>query len=436
VAAAGARTAAAALAAATVAAGLLTYVFLAVPARDLAADAEQAAAFAVVWSVSLVVGFGVMAPVEAELARTLGTPDGRSARRARLLAGAAAAAALAVVALAVVGAVRGPLAELLGGTAPVRAVAALVVASALQFWVRGALLGLGRTTAFAGSVALDAATRVVLAAAVAVWATAPTAAVYAGVLVVSVLVSHGLLLPVVLRAARAGGPAGAADEPPATSGAGRSFARALPPLLLVTLCAQVLLNAGPVVVRLLGEDGSADAARFLLAFTLARAPLFVAVPLQGVLVPPVARMAREGRTDELRRALVRLSALVLGGGLLAAAGAAWLGPSVLRLFAGAALGGVDRGDLALMVLGSAAFLGLLVVAAASVATGRHAAAAQAWVVALVVAVAVVAVVPDLFLRVELGLLAGAAAGWALAMVRLVHGTSGPGHPAAATPEEQ
>jgi len=440
---------AAALVGATGAAGLLTYVFLALPGRGLVDTPVQASAFAVFWSVALVVGFGLFAPVEQELARTLGAP-GDARRRLR----AAAVAAAALVALGALGvlALADPLLELLGGQRGVLlALLGLLAASGVQFWVRGALLGSGRTAAFAGTVALDSALRVLLAGGVALVVAAPSAASYAWVLVASVLLAHAVLLPVALRGRSAAeSDAGSAQEgaaggappddglaaPPdeelaAVPGRGTTaspagdLVRALPLLLVVALCSQVLLNAGPVVVRALEAEGSpGQAARFLFAFTLARAPLFVAVPLQGVLVPPMAALARQGRTHVLRSHLVRLSAGVLVGGLVAAAGAAWLGPAVLGLVFGAEYGQVSGLDLALMVLGAAGYLGLLVVAAAHVATGRHGAAASSWVVALAVAAVTALLVPGLFLRVELALLLGTGAGWAVAMVRLVHGARG------------
>ncbi|CAA9390995.1 MAG: hypothetical protein AVDCRST_MAG35-395, partial [uncultured Quadrisphaera sp.] len=91
-------------------------------------------------------------------------------------------------------------------------------------------------------------------------------------------------------------------------------------------------------------------------------------------------------------------------------------------------GSLPGGDLALMVVGVAAHVGLLVTAQANVAAGHHRGSAVAWVSALALAVAVFAAGPLLdpvlgtaavVQRVEWAFAAGSGAGWALAMVLLL-----------------
>ncbi|MFT2689661.1 hypothetical protein [Clavibacter zhangzhiyongii] len=153
---------------ATVVTGLVTYVFLGIVSRGVAALAPDAATgdaafdmFSVFWSVALVVGFGLFLPVEQELAR-LGAhgADVRAAVRAALrLSAVVALAGVAVVALAA------PL--LLGAGMPlgprggVRAHRAPV--SALQFTARGAMVARGDVPAYSRVLLADSGLRVALA---------------------------------------------------------------------------------------------------------------------------------------------------------------------------------------------------------------------------------------------------------------------------------
>ena len=61
--------------------------------------------------------------------------------------------------------------------------------------------------------------------------------------------------------------------------------RAVTPLLLGSLCAQLLLNGPPVLIPALAANEAeiTRAGQFIAAFTLARVPLFLVVPLQTAL---------------------------------------------------------------------------------------------------------------------------------------------------------
>ena len=73
--------------------------------------------------------------------------------------------------------------------------------------------------------------------------------------------------------------------------------RAVAPLLLGSLCAQVLLNGPPVLIPALATNEAeiTRAGQFIAAFTLARVPLFLVVPLQTALLPMPHRAAALGR---------------------------------------------------------------------------------------------------------------------------------------------
>ena len=410
--------------AASALAGLAVFGYLSLANRFLDPAAQDH--FAVYYSLSLLLGFGAFLPLEAELARTLGA---RRDVRAGLREAAVVAAGVALLVAALVLALGVPLLGLLGGSGWLLAATVAVVAvSAVQFWVRGALLGLGRPGAFAATLALDSVLRLAVAAALVLLVGTRTAPLFTLSLLLPLLLAHGAFVPAVLRAGSRA-PAGAGsrvDAPDRLRPLG--LARRLLPLFVATACAQVLLNAPVLLVEATAEQG--ETAAFLFAFSLARVPLFMAVPVQGAVVPPMAAMVAAGRTHAVVTAVLRLAAGLVGlaavGGVVAAAA----GPAVLgALFPTA--GSPPRPDLALMVVGVAANIGLLLTAQANVAAANHRASGLAWGCALLVAAAAWALAGTAgagpLLRVEIAFAAGSALGWALAVALLLRHAGPAGH---------
>jgi O-antigen/teichoic acid export membrane protein len=390
--------------------GLLTQAYLAVVARNV--DLAEYAHFSAFWSIALVIGFGAFLPVEQELAR-LGPRDatGAALRVALCLAAAEVVVVLAVSPL---------LLESLGGDVTwLLAVLALCLVSVGQFVLRGVLVASGRMTLHGSVLLLDTALRVLFALAVGRLVTGGGSA-FGWTLVAAVACAH---LPVLAHAVRRSpaavptGTGGGVDlaEPEVRTA---DFARAAAPLLLGSVCAQLLLNGLPVLVAAVATpEETRLAGLFSAGFLLARVPLFVAVPLQTALLPVLARVSARGRRA-LIGALLTIAGVLVA---LAAAGAllaALAGPSLVRLVFGPEylLGG---GDLVLMVLGVVAHLGLIVTTQALVAGALHRLVAWSWGSGIAVAGVVFALVPDLLLRAELAFLLGSAAGWAVAVVLLV-----------------
>ena len=102
-------------------------------------------------------------------------------------------------------------------------------------------------------------------------------------------------------------------------------------------------------------------------------------------------------------------------------------------------GSPPRLDLALMVVGVAANIGLLLTAQANVAAANHRASGLAWASALVAAGLVWVLTGPAgagpLLRVEIAFAAGSALGWALAVALLLRHARATGHPRAA-PQDQ
>jgi O-antigen/teichoic acid export membrane protein len=380
--------------------GLLVNAYLAVVARNL--TPAEYGYFGAFWSLSLLIGFGAFLPVEQELARlTPGVAFGAATRVALALAGVELLVVLAASPLLL-----GPL-----GNRPwaVVAVGALCLVSAGQFLVRGSLIGSGRLAWHGGLLVVDTALRVLFALGLG-YAVATDSAGFAWTLVAAIAVAH---LPVLFLL-----PRGHAGGVPTSD-----FLRAVLPLLLGSVCAQLLLNGLPVVVAAVAADSDV-AGRFLAAFLLVRVPLFVAVPLQTALLPSLTRLSAQGRVV---RALVRFAGVLVLLGLVGAAAAFAIGPWLVRLVFGASyvLGG---SDLALMALGVTAHLGLIITTQALVASALHAKVAWSWLVGIAGAAVTFAVVPDLLLRAELSFLVGSGLGWLVGMGLLIGKDSRVGRP--------
>ncbi|MBC3762878.1 hypothetical protein ACUN7V_15105 [Quadrisphaera oryzae] len=423
------------VAVATAAAAVFTLLLNAAVFHGSTTQAQQAD-FNVFWYGALIVSFGVFLPLEQVVSR--------AAAEGRLRGAAAVRPALVLLAVAVAGVLLAS--PLLGDDAGTRtwvatALVVLSAVSALQYAARGLALGRGRLGPYAGALAADAALRGLAATLVTVLVFQPPAWLFAAFVVGSALLAHvGLLLAVRRRRSGAAaaptdlhdvGDLGLAREHPRTGsaavGAPRSMTRAVLTLLGASVAGQLLLNAGPIVVGLERTDDAVLAA-YAAAFTLARAPLFVVVPAQAVLVPPLTRMVAEGRLHELRVRMVQFSAAVVGLALLGAGAGALLSGPAMDVFTGGGLG-VPAGLMALMVGGCLVHAGLVVGTQALVATGRERAVLTCWGAGLVVAAAWIAVV-QLGLGVGAswgvagGFTAGSAAAWLLSVLVLVQRPQG------------
>ncbi|RIJ61277.1 hypothetical protein DZG02_07830 [Clavibacter lycopersici] len=427
---------------ATVVTGLVTYVFLGIVSRGVAALAPDAAAgdaafdmFSVFWSVALVVGFGLFLPVEQELAR-LGA-HGRDVRAA--VRSALALSSVVALAGVVVVAAASPL--LLGAGMPaglVVAYALVAPVSALQFTARGAMVARGDVPAYSRVLLADSGLRVVLALAVLLLLTVtdlPDAVSwFAAALLAAIGLAH---VPVLLRLrSRAGDPAAGAARADAApdpallavegavvdevdAGPGAGIRRAYLALLGAGICAQLLLNAGPVVIAALDRTvGTAGA--FQATFSVARVPLFMLVPLQGLIVPPLVAYVRRGETAALIRRMSLLAAAIAGVGVVAGVVAALAGPWVITLVFGTGRS-LPALDVGILVLGVFAHVGLVIGTQALIATDRHRDSSLAWVIALAAAAASTALLQGPLgwaTAIAAGFGAGSLIGWITALLRL------------------
>jgi O-antigen/teichoic acid export membrane protein len=180
-------------------------------------------------------------------------------------------------------------------------------------------------------------------------------------------------------------------------------------LLVASLCAFALMNIGPVIVQLLASDSQSEAAgRFVNGVVIARIPLFLFQAVQASLLPKLSLLAHTGHLRDFRSGLRRLLVAVAGLAALGTVVGAVLGPFVVEvMFPSADLGSRTMG---LLAAGAGLYMLAMACAQAVIALGGHGDQAIGWasgLAALFVTVLAGASL-DLFLRVELGLLAGSA----------------------------
>ncbi|MEZ5134383.1 MAG: FxLYD domain-containing protein [Acidimicrobiales bacterium] len=122
------------------------------------------------------------------------------------------------------------------------------------------------------------------------------------------------------------------------------------------------------------------------------------------LLPKLSHLAGAGHLDEFTTALRRLVAVILGFGAVAVVLAATIGPAVAsKVFAGET--GLTGRDLGLLAASVIMIIAAICLDQALIALSGHSRMAIGWMLALVVFVVVIALGDDLFLRVELGMLA-------------------------------
>lgn len=347
---------------AVVVSGLLVNLLLVVVARSL--HPADYAAFSAFWSIALVAGFGAFLPVEQTLARRLPVTADRGAEVRAVARAAAVLIALEVVVLLPGAALL--LASIKGSGGLWLVLAVLCLVSGLQFVVRGLLLGTGRVATFSAVLAVDVAIRVAVAVLLSAGG-ASSAAAYGWAVVAGIGLVHLPVLVLLRRDLKASGRARVATP-----------VRPVLLLLVGSLGAQVLLNGPAVAVPLLADaDRLAEVGGFQAAFQLVRIPLFLAVPVQAALVPVIIT-AIHGMKHARRQQLFRR--LLAGAAALAAGGAALgfvAGPLLVRLLFGARYD-VSAATVAVLAVGTAAYLSMLVLTQVLVADDRHAAVGIAW----------------------------------------------------------
>jgi O-antigen/teichoic acid export membrane protein len=394
------------------ASGIATYAFFAVASRSL--EPDRYAAVGVLWSLLFAVGNGVMQPLEQEVARAVSDRRARGIGPGPVIRRAAAIGA-AFTAVLVLGGAGAEVLAGLGWWPQVLTVSRLLdgntvlvvgflvglVGFCVGHLARGTLSSHGRFGRYALFFTADGVGRVVLAAVLAVVGVAG-AGPWGLVLAVAPFLGAGAALAGQKGLLEAG--------PPASY---RELTRALGWLLAGTVSLALVVQGGTIAVDILASDAEAAAAGvFLNGLVIARIPLFLFQAVLASLLPRLSRLAGSGAYDEFRATLNKLVGAILAVGLVTTALAAVAGPSVIDIMFGSTTT-LGARDLALLAFAFIVIMASICMDQAIIALNGHKLMAIGWMVALGVFAVVTLLGDDLFLRVELGLVAAAvfAFGW-------------------------
>ena len=355
--------------------GLAAYAFITLASRDL--GPEDYTPVGLLWALSFLLGPGFFQPLEQEVARIVAARSGGRigpvVRTAGCI-GAGMVGLLAVLALMLGGRIRHDLFD--GHSLLVGGLLLVLVGLGIGHLVRGVLAGLGRFGGYARYFIGDGVGRLVMVLVL----VGTVGGVGAYGLAVGLAPFIGVVLALVGQ-------------------------RALGALLVASVATALMLNVSPLAVEVLaGPDQADDPGRFLNALLIARVPLFFFQAVQASLLPRLSALVGAGRFDELVHVFRRLLGLVAGIGGTAIVVCAVLGTWIVEFAFGANFA-VERQDMVLLAASSAVLMVALSFAQALMACRAQGRMALAWVLGLAVFPLVVAFGEDLFLRVELGLLA-------------------------------
>jgi len=179
-------------------------------------------------------------------------------------------------------------------------------------------------------------------------------------------------------------------------------------LLLGSVFAAGLVNAGPVAANLMKHPSQKDlVTQFGYGVLLSRIPLFLFQAVQAALLPRLSRLAARNEIDEFRSGFRKLMVIVLAVGAAGIVGSYTLGPFIIRKMYDADL---TSRTLAMLALGSAAYMVALALAQAVIALRGHALVAVGWSTGMTSFVLVTWLSSDnLFRRIEFGLVASSLA---------------------------
>lgn len=404
--------------------GAASYVFLAASGRAL--GPSRFGLISVMWGVLFLIGGGLFVPLEQELGRSIAARRARGLGFGALLRRVAAVGAVLFVAVsALIALCRDQIAEQLfrGDHQFVAALALGILGIGVMFFVRGLLAGSDRYFGFAALFLADAATK---SAPTVVLAVAGVTSPLAYALVLAVSSFAGAVVPLV-RGVRPG-PAGPTPEwSPLLSSLGF--------LLLTSFLSALTVNISIIAVEVLATPAETEKAGvFLSGLVIARIPLFMFQAVQAIVLPKLSSLAAAGEMVAFRRLVQRLGIGMAAATVAATAVSAVLGPAVVRLLFGDEFGLLGVADMALLSLGSMLIACAMTVNQAQIALHQQRQTGWPWGVGTIAFVVVAALTgPDLFLRVELALVAGAAVLTVISSALLASELRHPDHLRAETP---
>jgi O-antigen/teichoic acid export membrane protein len=405
---------------------LVTQAYLSLASHSL--GPEKYGGISLLWSAIFLVCSILYRPVEQLLSRSIADRDARGVRgNEHLRVAATIQLALGVVFVAAALALRGPLQDdLFGGASGLYWVLVVAVpAYAASYFARGFLAGNKRLGLYGGLVFVESVSRCTFAVLAAVGVATSQSFVAAGMAAAPIL-----SLSVVpwalgrrLRAEAAGAEArdvrvaeaadvAALEEAPAeaefTLAHGTGFAAAV---LLIMVCEQMFLNAGPLIVKSAADSGGTALAGFAFNVVLiARAPLQLFQAIQTAILPHLTELSATADVPAFRRSVAVTVRAIAAFGAAVSLGLLAIGPFAMHVLFGDKGFDYERFGLVAIGVGMGLYLCGATLNQAALARGRAMQAAVCWV-ASAAAYVVFLLIPgwnDRVLQLEVGFLFGAA----------------------------
>lgn len=393
---------AAMLSGATLASGVLAYVYHVLAARTLGPEAYGLVA--VLWAALFLLVVVLFRPLEQTTSRALAHRlarghEVRSVLTAMLRIYLAVAAVVAVAGAAGWSVLADEL--FLGDGFFVGALLVALAAYGIAYVLRGVCAGLGWFNGYGLLLVTDGAARLAVVLPLAfvasrdLAAAAMVAAAVASV-VLPVVVGRRVLAPLT----RPG------DGSPFHVGAAVAFAW---PAAVIAVADQVLVNGGPLLVMLGGGDEVGKVAGLVFAATmLVRIPVFVFQGLATSMLPNLTRLHATEESARFRRAVLRAAGGLVGCAAVIVLTVAAVGPEAMRLVYGPEYD-AGRVELALLAAGVGCYLATSTFSQALLALDRGRIAAAGWVVSSAVFLGAYFVVPgDALMRVAVAFAVGTA----------------------------
>lgn len=402
--------------------GLITFAYFSLASHALPED--EYGRITLLWSAMFITVSVLYRPVEQLLSRTIADHDARGVGgTAHLRVAATIQLALGLLFAVVALVLRGPIQDdLLGGSSTLYWVLLVgVLAYAASYFARGYLAGHRRFGLYGGLVLMEASSRCLFVLAVAIGIAEGQSVVALG-MAAAPIVSLAVVPPALARrlapseAAPEPDPAlldaAARDEPAArdpefTLARGTGFAAAV---LVIMLCEQTFLNAGPLLVKATEDSGGAALAGFTFnVLLIARAPLQLFQAVQTSILPHLTRLRAGGEADPFRRSVNLTLTAIAGFAGCVALVMLVAGPQVMDLLFGGEFD-YERGGLVLVAFGMGLYLSAATLNQALLAHGRAAQAAAYWTTAALgfVLFLLLADFDDRVLQVELAFVGAAA----------------------------
>jgi O-antigen/teichoic acid export membrane protein len=381
--------------------GASAYAFLAVTARTL--GPARYAPLATFWALAFLVGPGCFSVMEKEATRRIsaglavGVSDTAVVRHVGEI-GLAVWALMVLLALTFEQFIRSTLLD--GSWLLFSAFLLALFAMWAQYLAEGVVVGHSRFAAYSAIISGEGISRLGLGVALLALGdrtAGPLGMAVAAAPALSVLWG----LAPILRAGSLG-PSVRTVRPVHRRDVGRSIMW----LLGGSLGASVLVNAGPILAKALaGSKDAALAGRLLSGLVIVRVPLFLYNSAAATALPALAGSAAAQDWTGFGRRLTRLMAAVVAVGVVTTGAAGTIGPAVVTWVFGSSYR-LAAPDLAALAGSAAALMVATTLTVAMQALGRERLLCLSWLMGVAVMGIVVAALPALLQRIELGLLFG------------------------------